>query len=191
MSAAPSKTPPGGPCAVCGKSSFDHAVTPPDAQGIQRVIWCDKPCQVGTICGHDRETLRVAITRVSSAASSATKAAYAMIWLRHAERANVVGPEHRAFDDVHDPAKLAAIIAELMRERGASVWHGPDEKREPSPTDYVLYIIDAGIRVYSPLGPRQWQKQFDMPQARTFALALLDAPATAQDIECMIEEVTR
>lgn len=36
------KTPPGGPCAICGKSSFAHGVTSPDKNGIQHVLWCEE-----------------------------------------------------------------------------------------------------------------------------------------------------
>ena len=126
-----------------------------------------------TICGHDRETLQWA--------------------LQHWERCGGLGGFDAvrrgdaycdAWRAIQDTAKLAAIIAELLRERGLSV------KTDPQYDCQWLVFADEYDAV-SIVAPR-FAKAITMPQARAFALALLDAPnATTQDIERMIGEVTQ
>ena len=134
-----------------------------------------------TICGHDRETLRVALARAANADQDPSKAASALAWVMVAERTGYAGPDLLAFNDVHDPAKLAEMLAERGRQLGLGFWHGPNEPREPLPTDYVLYVIDGVIRLYSPLSLKAWQRQHTMAQARALLLKWLQLPDGARE----------
>ena len=125
------------------------------------------------ICGHDRETLR----RVLEFANSSNLDARSRDWSRPNDANGAL------LYDVHDPAKLAAIIAELMRERGvvACIENG------------AVYIGGPPcIRVQLGDGyanDSRWHT-LTMPQARAFALRLLEATtATTQDVERMIGEL--
>lgn len=114
-----------------------------------------------TICGHDRETLR---------------------WALECEYDNLPScgcESHKcqAQLDADDPAKLAAIIAELLRERGILV-----QRHAVVFTNSIAIVVRIGGDLKLP--------RFTMPQARKLALALLNAPnATLQDIERMIGEL--
>ncbi len=120
-----------------------------------------------TICGHDRD---------------------ALIWAL--EHADATGDHHVSGDpmpyaiacgEVLDPGKLAEMLAERGRQLGLGFWHGPNEPREPLPTDYVLYVIDGVIRLYSPLSPKAWQRQHTMAQARAVFLAWLQLPDSTRE----------
>lgn len=123
------------------------------------------------ICGHERnELLCVLRWAVGDDKRDRTKA-----------RCECGGPCCVIYNDLIDPAKLSAMLAERGRELGLAFWHGPNEPREPSPTDYVLYVLDGVIRLYSPLGPKAWQRQRTMPQARTILLQWLQLPDGAHE----------
>lgn len=94
-----------------------------------------------------------------------------------------------AHDAVYDPAKLTTIIVELMQERGtrasingreiddAVLTHWPNEH-------YPNH--EPGIRIRSGLhSSRNFGKELTMPQARAFALRIIDAPAVT-DADGMI-----
>ena len=120
-----------------------------------------------TICGHERRVLAWALTDAKrrSAGSVAT-----LKGLR------LKNNYQQAIVDVNDPAKLAEMLAARGREIGLAFWHGPNEPREPSPTDYVLYVIDGVIRLYSPLSPKTWQRHYTITQARAILLQWLRLP---------------
>jgi len=80
-----------------------------------------------------------------------------------------------------DPAKLAEMIAWRGRQLGLEFWHGPNESREPSPTDYVLYVLDGCIRLYSPLSPKTWRRQYTVIQARHIFFEWLQLPNGDKD----------
>ena len=82
----------------------------------------------------------------------------------------------RIADHVNAPAKLAAIIAAMVRERGID--------------GHAAAIRDnVGVCIRVRNGH---ECDMTMPQARAFTLRLLDAPATTtQDVERMIAEVTQ
>ena len=119
------------------------------------------------ICGHERDVLIWALTDAKrrSAGSVAT-----LKGLR------LKNNYQQAIVDVNDPAKLAEMLAARGRELGLGFWHGPNEPREPSPTDYVLYVIDGVIRLYSPLSPKTWQRHYTITQARAILLQWLRLP---------------
>ena len=119
------------------------------------------------ICGHERRVLAWALTDAKrrSAGSVAT-----LKGLR------LKNNYQQAIVDVNDPAKLAEMLAARGREIGLAFWHGPNEPREPSPTDYVLYVIDGVIRLYSPLSPKTWQRHYTITQARAILLQWLRLP---------------
>ena len=129
------------------------------------------------ICGHDRALLRWALLLAIEVDQGKTRIETRSSGGRWAPRPVV-------YQSVHDPAKLAAIIAELLRERGIDAGSGEDV---------------APIRVESCFGriefiesPEKLSLILKMDQCRRLALALLDAPsATAQDIERMIGEVAK
>jgi hypothetical protein len=95
---------------------------------------------------------------------------------------------------VHDPAKLAAIIAELMQ---AGEWHvyddDPGDDLQLPAAEVFVDGDNIGMHLYRTWNDCRGEPPFTgltMPQARAFALALLDSPAvTAQDIERMIGEL--
>ena len=122
-----------------------------------------------TICGHERDVLIGALQHQAKTG-------------RPLKTTKLCGcgtcTTHRAVDD---PAKLAEMLAARGRELGLAFWHGPNEPREPSPTDYVLYVIDGVIRLYSPLSPKAWQRQYTMAQARAILLQWLQLPDGARE----------
>lgn len=138
------------------------------------------------ICGHYRETWILALRH----------------WNASSERAERIAFEIRprdelcsAIKDLTDPAKLAAIIAELMRECGLSAAsrlddtyaHRADVQFIPLPNPRCPNANEA-IGIY--LRANKFDRDLSMPQARKFALALLDAPnVSAQDVERMIGEL--
>lgn len=133
------------------------------------------------ICGHDREALRKALEFANALDLDGISRGWPQPDSTHGA----------LLFDIHDPAKLAAIIAELLRERGvpdlsASEFADVLEVRVRAHGEQIMIArrLPDMHKIGGPL--------LDMPQARAFALALLDAPnATAQDIEQMIGEVTR
>lgn len=77
---------------------------------------------------------------------------------------------------VLDPAKLASIAENLTSHVGWAAY------------PFLSYMQD-GITIFSPTGT-DGGTVINMPSARAFVLALLDAPeATAQDVERMIGEL--
>lgn len=136
------------------------------------------------ICGHERETLRRALEFANS--SNLDKVSRG--WSRPHDYEGLV------LFDVHDPAKLAAIIAELFTDHDWHVYDDDpgDDLRLPAAE---VFVDDAsiGMHLYESWFDCQGEPPFTsltMPQARAFALRLLDATtATAQDIERMIGEL--
>ena len=132
------------------------------------------------ICGHDREHLKLGLEMCNFFGNDALGMAGDK---RH--------PYAVAIRDGHDPAKLAAIIAELMRERGIDA-----AARRESPARFYVFDRSSADRIVirdrdskDLSGPPGWL-DLTLPQARAFAIALLDSPqATTQDIERMIGEL--
>ncbi len=123
------------------------------------------------LCGHERsELLCVLRWAVLDDERKRTK-----------ERCECGGACCVIYNDLIDPAKLAEMLAACGRQLGLGFWHGPNEPREPLPTDYVLYVLDGVIRLYSPLSPKTWQRQFTMVQARAILLQWLQLPNGARE----------
>jgi hypothetical protein len=142
-----------------------------------------------TICGHDRETLQWAMESWI-AIDKGNIAVYAYGTKRCRPSRS------RAFDDLNDPAKLAAIIAELLRGCGVNAASYPSKFNWDASgysTDWGIYwdtmiVRDGRMMIVHCMLIRM--RELTMPQSRTFAIALLDAPTlTAQDIERMIGEL--
>lgn len=151
----------------------------------------------GPICGHDRQSLLQVLANLASGGELA--------WgpTQEGRRGVSFGPLHHlddaglcdAADAVHDPAKLVAIIAELMQ---AGEWHVYDD--DPCddlqlPAAEVFVDGDSiGLHLYRTWDDCRGEPPFaslTMPQARTFALRIINSPtATAQDIERMIGELS-
>lgn len=131
-----------------------------------------------TICGHDRDVLILALSwarDVWANDDTSLRELATMPWrAKNPARYAVIAA-------IIDPAKLAEMLAARGRELGLAFWHGPNEPREPSPTDYVLYVIDGVIRLYSPLSPKTWQRHYTIVQARTILLQWLQLPDGARE----------
>jgi hypothetical protein len=134
------------------------------------------------ICGHDRETLRYAMRLVNEYDVS-----------DDAPLRCIPMPLYEACRALRIPAKLAAIIAELMRGCGANAASYPSKFNWDASgysTDWGIYwdtmiVRDGRMMIVHCMLIRM--QELTMPQARTFALRLLDTPnTTAADIECMI-----
>lgn len=133
-----------------------------------------------SLCGHDRALLRWACAQSSPMIA---------VWSTDSELAE--SERGRAVRVIVDPDKLAAITAELLRERGV-----PDLSESE-----FADVLEVRVRAHGeqimiarrlPNMHKVGGPLLEMPQARALTLALLDAPnATAQDIERMIEEVGR
>ena len=126
------------------------------------------------LCGHDRDVLRWALELWATVTNGGMVVYSAGTGGAKVAKAN-------AFGDANDPAKLAEMLAARGRELGLAFWHGPNEPREPSPTDYVLYVIDGIIRLYSPLSPKAWQRHYAIAQTRTILLQWLQLPDGARE----------
>jgi hypothetical protein len=158
------------------------------------------------ICGHERDALLFALNAATPANKNPTThsaANWKRVFDNYCPRQIHVDPGTRmltrgtkrtdsealglasgyadAWFAIHDPAKLAEMLAARGRELGLGFWHGPNEPREPSPTDYVLYAIDGVIRLYSPLSPKTWQRQYELFQARAILLQWLQLPDGARE----------
>ena len=131
-----------------------------------------------TICGHERDVLIWALSwarDVWANDDTSLRELATMSWsAKNPTRYAVVNA-------IIDPAKLAEMLAHEGRRLGLGFWHGPNEPREPLPTDYVLYVIGGVIRLYSPLSPKAWQRQYTMVQARAILLAWLQLPDVPRD----------
>ena len=140
------------------------------------------------ICGHARALLRWALLLAIEVDQGKTRIETRSSGGRWAPRPVV-------YQSVHEPAKLAAIIAERGQKLGFFVGIAADiHCRSPifgaKSTD--AKSIKVWVRPVANEPSRSTDCDLDMPQARAFALALLDAPnATTQDIERMIGEVTQ
>ena len=93
------------------------------------------------------------------------------------------------WQDIHDPTKLAAIITVPILACGfvdlSEVDFAPSYECRVRAQGDIIAVVYRFVGAYK-LGC----KLLDMPQARAFALALLDATtATAQDVERMIGEL--
>jgi hypothetical protein len=141
------------------------------------------------ICGHDRETLQWALSYARDELRLET-------FVQYPPWGDCLRAEYLASRDIIDPAKLAAIIAELMHGLGLRAHiNGPERDdivitfwpNECHPSEL------AGIRIRSGLNSsymRKFGAEYTMSQVRVFALRLLDATtATAQDIDRMIGEL--
>lgn len=142
-----------------------------------------------TICGHERESLRWALNLPNHPIR-----AFGALSFSEAKRRAPTTAHANALSSVHDPEKLAEIIAELIREspKEDAVVIAPNRsfQRTPSRLDWVMYWDrDHGgtIQVKSPCGPDDpdTSKLLTMQQARAFASKLLDG-MTASDIANMI-----
>ncbi len=130
------------------------------------------------ICGHDRGALIEALGYAKFDPDDSAKLSQ---WQGPCDEDDTCLVQWTATQSIHDPAKLAEMLAERGRELGLGFWHGPNEPREPLPADYVLYVLDGVIRIYSPLSPKTWQRQCTMVQARAILLAWLQLPDVPRD----------
>jgi len=105
-------------------------------------------------------------------------------------------PIKSCFAAIADPEKLAAIVAELLREHGWQICDDDpgDDLRLPS-AEVFADDNDIGMHLY-----KTWNDCHGKPPstgltmcaARAFILALLNAPtATTQDVERMIQDAAR
>ena len=133
-----------------------------------------------TICGYERETLRVALARAANADQDPSKAASALAWVMVAERTGYAGPDLLAFNDVHDPAKLAEMLAHEGRRLGLSIAICDNHLRlrmSGARVVYALLIIAGGVSIMD-RDKRGWD--FDVPQARHILLQWLQLPDGAR-----------
>lgn len=136
------------------------------------------------ICGHDRETLRWALRY-------ARDERRIEMFVQYPPWGDCLRAEYLAARDIIDSAKLAAIIAELLRERGFVDLSDDDfapknEARVRAQGEQIMIVhrLVGSHKIGGPL--------LATSQARKFALALLESPnASAQDVERMIGEVTK
>lgn len=128
---------------------------------------------MSTLCGHERADLEWAL-RMTMAPTVVVSSG-----LRSGKTA-----KGKAMDAIHDPAKLAELMAEELRRRAVGVWLGPNEERAPEHGDVVMYAFGKSVRAYSPLGPGSWERQWTLPQARAALLRLMQLPegTAAQDV---------
>jgi hypothetical protein len=130
-----------------------------------------------TICGHDRETLRWALRAGEWPAFN---------WADRDLQAR-----YDAHEAVTDPAKLAAIIAASTQDRGIVDLSEADF----APIDECRVCVQDGGAILCVVWRQKGAhkigvKRLTMPQARAFALRLLDSTTvTAQDIARMIGEL--
>lgn len=122
-----------------------------------------------TIYGHERETLRWALRDIDRPPHGGIAGATKDTWrARDAAR-----------DDLCDPAKLAVIIVDLMTA------HGIESQALTLKNGHCCFAF------VDPCDCDVVRRVFTMPQARAFALALLEAPnATTLDFERRIKEVS-
>ena len=127
-----------------------------------------------TLCGHERDALIWALTDPDS--------------LNNAEREKLVivpiggpvdfsqcvaTPKQRAAVCVHDPAKLAEMLAERGRELGLSIAIYDNHRRfrmSGAPVVYALLVAVDGVSIQD-RDKRGWD--LDMPQARAILLQWL------------------
>jgi hypothetical protein len=129
------------------------------------------------ICGHEREAV---VEALGYAESDPEDSAHLAQWQGPCDEDDKCFGQWKATQSIHDPATLASIIAELLRERGLVV--------ATDPCADVPWLVFAdgngdGVAVVAPM----FAKTITISHARAFALRLLDAPAT--DIEQMIGEI--
>jgi hypothetical protein len=148
-----------------------------------------------TICGHEREAL------IFACKYHATHERQGLEFPLDAVRemsgevpspGNTYGPASVA---VAGPAKLAAIISGIMRACGVDALSYGALASEFDMSDVNDPIAVSAWAIVANQGPNiivasaTKRRQLSMPQARAFALKLLDAPVDT-DIERMIEEVS-
>lgn len=136
------------------------------------------------ICGHELEVLKWALSLHATGVDTGIAADID-------RRANGIAQRYYASEAIHDPAKLATIIAELLRERGVDVGNSP----------FNEFVVGSGYHQVG-VGTRMdivWIRENDgeriahlltLPKARAFALRLLDAPADA-DVQKLIGEIAQ
>ena len=125
------------------------------------------------ICGHERGTLRQTLRDIVNVPNMLGIAQFAFD-AAHCD--SLTAPHSARVLELHDPVKLAAIIAELMRERGILV----GANNEIGQPDRIAWDFPTEAP------SRTWT----MSQARAFAFALLDASSlTTQDIERLIQSI--
>lgn len=140
-----------------------------------------------TICGHDRTLLR----GVLEFANGSNLDGISRDWPRPEDPT----PTEAAMFDVYNADKLAAIIANILRNGsietlvfayGARATVGPSLSEDVA---VIYYTVGHGgtIQVYPPHTSRS--SVFAVPQARALVIRMLDAPNT--DIARILEEVTR
>ena len=112
-----------------------------------------------TICGHDRERLIFVLQRSDVCPGEC---------------------DWKMIKVVYDPAKLSAIIEELLRGHGFRSIALPWTNSDSEPLSIrVSWACPDDVDAHG--------QTLLMPQARAFALRLLETPtATAQDVERMI-----
>ena len=77
--------------------------------------------------------------------------------------------------------KLAEMLAARGQEIGLRLAR-TGRTTKPSPTDYVLYVIDGVIRLYSPLGPEHGNVIYD--NGAIMPLAQPDSAREASRLRC-------
>jgi hypothetical protein len=128
-----------------------------------------------TICGHDRETLRWALQLPEHPIRAFDALTFSEARRRAPSDAHVA-----ALYAAHDPAKLAAIIAELARERGVSAERVDFDKRFESLANVAIFVDNGAIAIET----GDALHTLTMTQGRAFALKLLDAPIPGTCAQC-------
>lgn len=91
--------------------------------------------------------------------------------------------ENNAFYAVHDPAQLAAIVAELLRKRGLDVAYMASESHFNTDRQGHKWRV-RGDRTFAIGAPNEPERELTMPQAHALTRCLLSIPddATVDDV---------
>lgn len=128
------------------------------------------------LCRHERETLRWVLKK--SASSWADE--YAKL-VRLPLSDSTFEPKRNALSAIHDPAKLAEMLAERGRELGLSIAIYDNHRRfrmSGAPVVYALLVAVDGVSIQD-RDKRGWD--LDMPQARAILLQWLQLPDGARE----------
>ena len=128
-----------------------------------------------TLCGHERDALIWAL-RLAYAMPRSAQASYRPPNPMPDELARI-----QAVDDIHDPAKLAEMLAARGRELGLSIAIYDNHRRfrmSGAPVVYALLIVASGFSIMD-RDKRGWD--FDMLQARAILLQWLQLPDCARE----------
>jgi hypothetical protein len=145
-----------------------------------------------TICEHDRHSLVLTLARLIEEPTRPWLAiALETLSRPGATRDNC--PDSARVSDLHDPAKLAEILAELFREHGVKTRCVPLEESTqnltPGAPKGCQWIRRTEARIEIRFVYLYWDpRMLTMPQARAILYALLQLPDGAKEA---VEKVLR